>query len=144
MIIDKKGNKFCESQVLASLSVMIGLFVGQVIFGIFGDFVGRSRSFFGSTFVMALGSILSIFTGRVPLFSSSLSPVLEFSTFRFIVGFGAGGLYPIVATITRESSQEDIANSVIALVFGPIGSIGLIFAPLLVLFMSLTVSFDVF
>jgi len=118
---------------------MIGIFFGQILFGALGDFIGRKSSFLGSTVIMAIGSALSICTGSIPFVSATLSPLVEFGTFRFIVGLGAGGLYPIVATVTRESSQEELANSVIALVFGPIGSVGLILAPLVVLFLSLTV-----
>lgn len=118
---------------------MIGLFVGQVVFGILGDYIGRRRTFVWSTVAMAVGSTLSIFSGSIPFVSSTITPLFEFGLFRFVVGLGAGGLYPIVATVTRESSQEEIANSVIALVFGPIGSIGLMAAPLIVLFLSLTV-----
>ena len=88
---------------------------------------------------MAVGSLLSVCTGDLPLVSSSLPPLLEFALLRFAVGFGAGGLYPVVAAISRESSQEHLANSVVALVFGPIGSVGLILPPLVVLFLSLTV-----
>lgn len=118
---------------------MTGIFFGQILFGTLGDFIGRKSSFLGSTLTMAIGSALNIFTGSLPLVSSYLSPLVEFVIFRFVVGLGAGGLYPIVATVTRESSQEELANSVIALVFGPIGSVGLILAPLVVLFLSLTV-----
>eukprot|EP01035_Chromulina_nebulosa_P019164 gene19164-25007_t len=50
-----------------------------------------------------------------------------------VFGFGAGGLYPLIAAITRESSQENIANSNVALVFGPLGSLGLVLAPLFAL-----------
>ena len=37
------------SQVFASLSVVVGLLLGQIVFGVLGDFVGRRRSFLGST-----------------------------------------------------------------------------------------------
>jgi len=89
---------------------------------------------------MAVGSLLSVCTGDLPLVSGSLPPLLEFALFRFAVGFGAGGLYPVVAAVSRESSQDHLANSVVALVFGPIGSIGLMLSPLVVLFLSLTVT----
>jgi hypothetical protein len=49
------------------------------------------------------------------------------------------GLLPLVASISRESSQQDLANSFLALIFGPIGSIGHNKAPLATLgFYSIT------
>ncbi len=46
------------------------------------------------------------------------------------------GLYPLVAAISRESSQEDLAGKTIALIYGPFGSLGLIVAPLVVYLMT--------
>lgn len=49
-------------------------------------------------------------------------------------------MFPLVAAVTRESSQEDLSNKTIASIFGPFGSIGLIIAPLAVyLFTSFVV-----
>lgn len=106
---------------LATMSLLLGLLVGQILFGIFGDTLGRRSSFFGSSCLLLLGSILSVFAGY-SIFSGAT--MAEFCVFRFILGIGAGGMFPLVAAITRESSQEDLANSTIALVFGPFGSIG--------------------
>ena len=117
----------------ATLSLMLGLLIGQIIFGIFGDTFGRKRSFQGSALLLFLGSFLSIFSG---ITSSNRATIAEFSCFRFIVGLGAGGMYPLVAAIARETSQEDLANTKVALVFGPYGSLGLILAPLVVWIMT--------
>jgi MFS family permease len=125
-----------SSYTFATLSLMLGLFFGQILFGLFGDTIGRKRSFLGSSILLLAGSVLSIFPGMIPVLSGNLATVVEFSIFRFILGVGAGGMYPLVAAITRESSQEDLANTTIALVFGPYGSIGLILAPLIVFLMT--------
>lgn len=106
-----------DSYTFATISLLLGLLLGQILFGIFGDTLGRRSSFFMASSLLVLGSVLSVF--------SSGSGVFEFSLFRFIVGLGAGGMYPLVAAITREtSSQEDLAETNIALVFGPFGSCG--------------------
>ena len=118
---------------LATLSLMVGILFGQILFGIFGDTFGRKRSFQGSSLLLFLGSFLSIFSG---LTSNNTATVIEFSCFRFILGLGAGGMYPLVAAIARETSQEDLANTKVALVFGPYGSLGLILAPLIVWIMA--------
>jgi len=117
---------------------MFGLLVGQILFGVFGDTLGRKRSFLGSSVTMFVGSVLSIFAGISQMASASgdRATVIEFSVFRFILGVGAGGLFPLVAAITRESSQEEIANATIAQVFGPFGTIGLVFAPFMVFLLT--------
>jgi MFS family permease len=40
----------------ATLSLMVGLLFGQILFGIFGDTFGRKRSFQGSSSLLFLGS----------------------------------------------------------------------------------------
>lgn len=125
--VDTQGYTMC------TLSLMLGLLFGQILFGVFGDTLGRKRSFLGSSLTMLVGSVLSIFSGFTFTANGTL---VEFSIFRFILGVGAGGLFPLVAAITRESSQEEIANANIAQVFGPFGSIGLVFAPLMVFLLT--------
>ena len=122
---------------MCTLSLMLGLLFGQILFGVFGDTLGRKRSFLGSSITMFIGSFLSIFSGILPhMTTGDKATLIEFSIFRFILGVGAGGLFPLVAAITRESSQEEIANTTIAQVFGPYGSIGLMFAPLVVFLLT--------
>lgn len=122
------------SYVLASLSLMIGILFGQILFGIFGDTFGRKRSFQGSSLLLLLGSFSSIFSGISS--DNNKATIIEFSCFRFLLGLGAGGMYPLVAAIARETSQEDLANTKVALVFGPYGSLGLILAPFIVWIMT--------
>ena len=121
---------------MCTVSLMFGLLVGQILFGVFGDTLGRKRSCLGSAITMFIGSVLSIFSGILHLTSGDKETVIEFSIFRFILGVGAGGLFPLVAAITRESSQEEIANATIAQVFGPFGTIGLVFAPFFVFLLT--------
>lgn len=122
---------------LCTVSLMFGLLFGQILFGVFGDTLGRKRSFLGSSITMFIGSVLSIFSGIWPrMTSGDRATVIEFSISRFILGIGAGGLFPLVAAITRESSQEEIANATIAQVFGSFGTIGLVFAPLMVFLLT--------
>jgi len=121
---------------VATLSMLMGLLFGQMLFGVFGDTLGRKRSYWGSSMTMFVGSVLSIFPGILPIWSGDKATLVQFSIFRFILGIGAGGMFPLVAAITRESSQEEIANTTLALVFGPFGSIGLVLAPLVVYLMT--------
>lgn len=122
---------------MCTVSLMLGLLFGQILFGVFGDTLGRKRSFLGSSITMFIGSVFSIFSGILPhMTAGDKATVIEFSIFRFVLGVGAGGLFPLVAAITRESSQEEIANATIAQVFGPFGSVGLVIAPFVVFLLT--------
>ena len=82
-----------EAYAWATSSLLFGLVIGQIIFGIFGDTVGRRYSFYGSVLFMLIGSVLSVFPG---LFDEDLiwedQTMIEFGLFRFILGVGAGGM----------------------------------------------------
>ncbi len=78
--------------VFATLSVLLGLFVGQIVFGLFGDLIGRKKSFVGSCVLMFVGGIASAFSGDISIVSGNVKPLLEFGIFRCVVGIGAGGL----------------------------------------------------
>jgi MFS family permease len=126
------------SSVFATLSVVFGLFIGQILFGFIGDTLGTQRTFSWFASIMFLGSFLSLFVGAIPVVSDMTKPLLEFSVFRVILGVGAGGLYPTVSAILRESGDHDMSRT-FAFVFGPFGSIGLILAPVLVYTLTLMV-----
>jgi MFS family permease len=89
---------------LLNTSIFYGLILGEFVFGILGDGVGRSRAFQISASLMFIATILSAFSGVVEIYNYSIS--LQFASLRFLVGVGAGGMLPLVATITRESSQR--------------------------------------
>jgi MFS family permease len=75
----------------ASASLMLGLLIGQLLFGVFGDTIGRRLSFLGSAAVMFFGGVLSVFSGLIPLVSGDTTTLIEFTVYRFIMGIGAGG-----------------------------------------------------
>ena len=60
-----------DSYTIATMSLLLGLLFGQILFGIFGDTLGRKFSFFGSSSLMLTGSILGIFPGLFPLLNGS-------------------------------------------------------------------------
>ena len=65
-----------------------------------------------------------------------LSPLLSTAAFRFVLGIGCGGVYPLAANMASKSQKKDRGQSV-ALVFSMQG-IGYIGAPILaILFISL-------
>ncbi len=114
-----------------TLSVVLGLFVGQMVFGLIGDTLGRERAFCVCVSIMFLGSFFSIFVGSIPIVSGLTKPLFEFGVFRAVYGVGAGGLYHIILENLREQKVELSASHTIAFIFGPFGSLGLILAPVM-------------
>src|SRR5205807_130169 len=80
-----------EISLLGSTS-LIAAALGSIIFGRLADYVGR-KSIFGYTLVvLALGAIASAFSPNV----------IWLIGFRFILGLGIGGDYPLCATLMSE------------------------------------------
>ncbi|KAG0497727.1 hypothetical protein HPP92_002418 [Vanilla planifolia] len=90
-----------------------GTLTGQLFFGWLGDKLGRSKVYcvtLSLMIVCALGSGLSF--GKTP---TGVMATLCF--FRFWLGFGIGGDYPLSATIMSEYSNKKTRGAFIAAVF---------------------------
>jgi PHS family inorganic phosphate transporter-like MFS transporter len=98
---------------LLASSALIGAAVGPLIFGFLGDRLGRRKLYAVSLSVMAVGAIGSAFS--VPCLGLSTIGVL--TIWRFILGVGIGGDYPLSATIMSEYSNVRSRGRLIATVF---------------------------
>lgn len=82
---------------------LAGSIVGQLGFGSIADLIGRKRVFVATCGIVILGAILSACAvdsgGSFGLFS-------QVSLWRFWLGVGVGGEYPLSAAVTTESSQK--------------------------------------
>ncbi|XP_077228179.1 low affinity inorganic phosphate transporter 4-like [Tasmannia lanceolata] len=107
---------------------LIGTLMGQLVFGWLGDKLGRKRVY-GITLILmvicAIGSGLSF--GHSP---AAVMTTLCF--FRFWLGFGIGGDYPLSATIMSEYANKKTRGAFIAAVFAMQG-VGIITAGLVTL-----------
>ncbi|CAL5416454.1 unnamed protein product [Camellia sinensis] len=92
---------------------LVGTLCGQLFFGWLGDKMGR-KSVYGMTLVlMVLCSLASGFS-----FGKSAKGVMaSLCFFRFWLGFGIGGDYPLSATIMSEYANKRTRGSFIAAVF---------------------------
>jgi MFS family permease len=107
-----------QVSVLGSASLLAAA-VGAVIFGRVADVLGRKRIYGLEVLVLAAGAIASAFA---PSFWWLV-------IFRFILGVGIGGDYPVSATIMSEYSGTKVRGLLVSLVFAMQG-IGLIVGPL--------------
>ncbi|KAG2303429.1 hypothetical protein Bca52824_032080 [Brassica carinata] len=93
---------------------LLGTATGQLVFGYLGDRVGRRRVYRICLVIM----ILSSFGCGFSVCTSRRSCVLvSLGFFRFILGFGIGGDYPLSATIMSEFSNKRTRGAFIATVF---------------------------
>jgi PHS family inorganic phosphate transporter-like MFS transporter len=107
-----------EISLIGSTS-LIAAAIGSILFGRLADYVGR-RSIYGFTLiVLAAGAI-----------ASALAPsVIWLLIFRFILGLGIGGDYPLSATLMSEYANRRDRGKLITMVFSMQG-VGLILGPL--------------
>nr|CAB3482651.1 unnamed protein product [Digitaria exilis] len=110
---------------------LVGTFMGHLVFGYLGDKLGRKRVY-GITLTLmascAVGSALSF--GSTP---KSVLGTLYF--FRFWLGCGIGGEYPLSATIMCEYANKRTRGAFMAAVFAMQG-VGIVFAGLVSMVVS--------
>src|SRR6202012_2069111 len=104
-----KGQWHLGAGQLALLNaVMLGAaFLGALVFGRLADVIGRTRVYWMSAAMMVLAAV-----------GSALSPSLAvLIAFRFLLGFGVGGDYPVSAVLMSEYAHHSNRGRVVGLVF---------------------------
>ncbi|KAJ4753086.1 phosphate transporter 1 [Rhynchospora pubera] len=112
----KDGNPGVTPPAVISTTVaiaLLGTVIGQLVFGALGDRVGRRRVYGYSLILMIFSSVgcgFSICRTRTCVLTS-------LCFFRFLLGIGIGGDYPLSATIMSEFANKRTRGSFIAGVF---------------------------
>ncbi len=114
-----------EVSLLGSTS-LIAAAVGSLLFGRLADRVGRHAIFSYTLVVLALGAIASAFSPNV----------IWLIVFRFILGMGIGGDYPLCATLMSEYANRRDRGKLITMVFSMQGA-GLVVGPLVAIILLL-------
>jgi PHS family inorganic phosphate transporter-like MFS transporter len=104
-------------------AVMLGAaFLGALVFGRLADQIGRTRVYWMSAALMVIAAV-----------GSALAPSLAvLVAFRFLLGFGVGGDYPVSAVLMSEYAGRKDRGRMVALVFSA-QAVGLVVGPLLAL-----------
>jgi MFS family permease len=113
-----------SSAMLALLnSTMLGAaFLGALAFGRFADLVGRKRVYWMVAAIMIVGSV-----------GSALAPTFwVLILFRFLLGIGVGGDYPVSAVLMSEYANRKDRGRLVGMVFST-QALGLIVGPLIAL-----------
>ncbi len=101
-----------EIGLLGSTALM-GAAVGQVFFGWLGDRLGRRKVYGVTLGLMAVGAVGSALSGPF----AGLSTISVLILWRFLLGIGVGGDYPLSATIMSEYSNVQSRGRLVATVF---------------------------
>lgn len=123
----QQGNKipsYMDGVVKGSATV--GTFVGQILFGYLADRYGRKKMYGLELIIMIIATIgcaLSANTVR------GIDALTMLSIWRFVLGVGIGGDYPLSAVITSEFASIKHRGSMIAAVFAMQG-VGILVASL--------------
>ena len=110
-----------EVSLLGSTSLLAAA-VGSLLFGRLADHIGRHSIYGWTLIVLALGAIASAFSPNI----------VYLLIFRFILGLGIGGDYPLSATLMSEYANRRDRGKMITLVFS-MQAVGLILGPLVAL-----------
>jgi MFS transporter, PHS family, inorganic phosphate transporter len=105
---------------LVTSTALLASAIGALLFGRIADMLGRKRIYGYEVLVLAIGAI-----------ASALSPGIWWLIgFRFILGVGIGGDYPVSSTIMSEYAGKKTRGLLISLVF-TMQAAGLIVGPAL-------------
>ncbi|XP_004301619.1 PREDICTED: probable inorganic phosphate transporter 1-9 [Fragaria vesca subsp. vesca] len=113
---DSDDDNFVIPALVVSAMVgfpLLGTILGQLLFGRLGDLVGRRHVYGLSLMVMVLSSIGCGFS----ICTSTTCVLVSLGFFRFLLGVGIGGDYPLSATIMSEFANKKTRGSFIAAVF---------------------------
>lgn len=98
----------------ATLAIaLLGTAIGQLVFGRLGDRIGRRRVYGIALMIMVLSSLGCGFS----ICKSRECVLVSLSFFRFSLGVGIGGDYPLSATIMSEFANKRTRGAFIAAVF---------------------------
>ena len=121
-LITKEWNLSSGRLALLNSTMLGAAFLGAFVFGRFADMAGRKRVYWIVAAIMVVGAI-----------GSALSPSFwVLVAFRFLLGFGVGGDYPVSAVLMSEYANRKDRGKLVGMVFST-QALGLIVGPLIAL-----------
>jgi len=102
--------------------LLAAAFLGALVFGRYADVVGRKRVYWLVAVLMIAGALGSALSGSFAVLIG----------FRFLLGLGVGGDYPVSAVMVSEYANRKDRGKLVGMVFGT-QALGLIIGPLIAL-----------
>jgi PHS family inorganic phosphate transporter-like MFS transporter len=121
-LITKDWNLSSGHLALLNSTMLFAAFLGAFVFGRFADVIGRKRVYWIVAAIMIAGALGSAL-------SQSFWVLIAF---RFVLGFGVGGDYPVSAVMVSEYANRKDRGKLVGMVFGT-QALGLIVGPLIAL-----------
>src|SRR6266498_1973381 len=121
-LITKDWNLSSGRLALLNSTMLFAAFLGALVFGRYADVAGRKRVYWMVAAIMIVAAV-----------GSALSPSFwVLIAFRFLLGFGVGGDYPVSAVLMSEYANRKDRGKLVGLVFGA-QALGLVVGPLVAL-----------
>jgi MFS family permease len=121
-LIAKEWHLSSGKLALLNSTMLAAAFLGALVFGRLADASGRKRVYWVVAAIMIVAAI-----------GSALSPSFwVLVAFRFLLGIGVGGDYPVSAVLMSEYANRKDRGKLVGLVFGT-QALGLIVGPLIAL-----------
>ena len=103
-------------------TMLAAAFLGAMVFGRYADVVGRKRVYWLVAVLMIAGALGSALSGSFAVLIG----------FRFLLGLGVGGDYPVSAVMVSEYANRKDRGKLVGMVFGT-QALGLVVGPLIAL-----------
>ncbi|KAL9934723.1 hypothetical protein V8E36_006498 [Tilletia maclaganii] len=97
-------------------SANVGNIVGQIVFGLLGDTLGRSYVYWKELVVVIIAVVLMISVPSTPHFSPN-AITAWIAAFRFLIGIGTGGDLTTSATLISDRARLKTRGLLLALIF---------------------------
>ena len=121
-LIKQQWNLDSGQLALLNSTMLAAAFLGAFVFGRFADILGRKRVYWLVAAIMVVGAL-----------GSALSPSFwVLIVFRFVLGVGVGGDYPVSAVLMSEYANRRDRGKLVGMVFST-QALGLIVGPLIAL-----------
>jgi PHS family inorganic phosphate transporter-like MFS transporter len=117
-----------RQDALLTGAALAGAFIGMLGFGFAADYIGRKSLFITTAVLVGAASVACACAGS--FFGLHIYTVL--AMWRFVMGLGLGGEYPLAAANTVENTDSSSSAKALALVFSGMAA-GNLLAPLLVM-----------
>jgi PHS family inorganic phosphate transporter-like MFS transporter len=121
-LISKQWSLSSAHLALLNSTMLAAAFLGAMVFGRFADRIGRKPVYWIVAAIMIAGALGSAFA---PSYWVLIA-------FRFVLGFGVGGDYPVSAVMVSEFANRKDRGKLVGMVFGT-QALGLIVGPLIAL-----------
>ena len=121
-----------ELEGMVASAALVGSIVGQLLAGSLADVIGRKLIFIATATLITIGSLGS----STCTDSSQFTIYSKIACWRFVLGLGVGGEYPLAATVTSESSSAGSKGKLMSAVFAMQGAGSLLSTAVVMLCLS--------